>query len=120
MRIKIVFKDFKSNLKNNILYFMANSVGAAELFVFWGLYSVITKVMKSGSTGESGVYDIVVCAGAIVIFSAALMVYSMMKYIRLRIRSYNMLVIMGMRKQQRAYRDICGKLQRDYWYGLWT
>lgn len=78
---------------------MANSVGAAELFVFWGLYSVITKVMKSGSTGESGVYDIVVCAGAIVIFSAALMVYSMMKYIRLRIRSYNMLVIMGMRKR---------------------
>ncbi len=97
--IKIVWKDFKSSLKNNILYFMANSVGVAEIFVFWGMYSVIGKVMKSGSTGESGAYDIVICAGAVIIFSVTLMVYSMMKYIRLRIRSYSLLVTIGMRKR---------------------
>ncbi len=78
---------------------MANSVGAAEFFVFWGMYSVITKVMKGGSTGESFAYDIVMCASAIVIFSAALMAYSMTKYIRMRIRSYSLFVITGMRKR---------------------
>lgn len=78
---------------------MANSVGVAEFFVFWGLYSVITKVMKGGSTGESFAYDIVMCASAIAIFSVALMVYSMTKYIRMRIRSYSLFVITGMRKR---------------------
>lgn len=99
MRYRIIFKDFKSNMKNNILFFLANSVGVAEFFVFWGMYSVMTEILKGGAAGDSSSYDIVLSVGAVTIFSTALMVYSMMKYIRVRIHSYSLFVIIGMKKR---------------------
>ncbi len=99
MRYRIIFKDFKSNMKNNILFFLANSVGVAEFFVFWGMYSVMAQILKGGVDGESSAYDIVLSVGAVTIFSTALMVYSMTKYIRVRIHSYSLFVIIGMKKR---------------------
>lgn len=99
MRYKIIFKDFKSNIRNNILFFLANSVGVAEFFVFWGMYSVMGEILKGGAYTESSAYDIVLSVGAVTIFSTALMVYSMTKYIRIRIRSYSLFVIIGMKKR---------------------
>ena len=68
MRYRIIFKDFKSNMKNNILFFLANSVGVAEFFVFWGMYSVMAQILKGGVDGESSAYDIVLSVGAVTIF----------------------------------------------------
>jgi hypothetical protein len=99
MRYRIIFKDFKSNMKNNILFFLANSVGVAEFFVFWGMYSVMAQILKGGVDGESSAYDIALSVGAVTIFSTALMVYSMTKYIRVRIHSYSLFVIIGMKKR---------------------
>lgn len=99
MIYRIIFKDFKSNIKNNICFFLANSIGIAEFFVFWGMYTLMEKIMKSGVTGEDGIYDIVLSVGAIAIFSTVLMVYSMMNYVRLRLRNYSLFVIIGMKKR---------------------
>ena len=33
----IIMKNFKSNLKNYILFFVSNILAIAELFAFWGL-----------------------------------------------------------------------------------
>lgn len=99
MIYRIILKDFKSNIKNNIWFFLANSIGVAEFFVFWGMYTLIERIMKSGVTGENGIYDIVLSVGAITIFSTVLIVYSMINYVRLRIRNYSLFVIIGMKKR---------------------
>ena len=99
MIYRIILKDFKSNIKNNIWFFLANSIGVAEFFVFWGMYTLIERIMKSGVTGENGIYDIVLSVGAITVFSTVLIVYSMINYVRLRIRNYSLFVIIGMKKR---------------------
>lgn len=98
MIFKIVFKDFKSNFKENVHYFIANGIGVAELFVFLGMNSVIEEIMINALTGDSVLYDSTISLGSIVIFSIALMVYSMLKYIKIRIRNYSLFVIIGMKK----------------------
>ena len=41
-------KNFKSNLKNYILFFVSNILAIAELFAFWGLNDVVKKAVKDG------------------------------------------------------------------------
>ena len=46
----IIMKNFKSNLKNYILFFVSNILAIAELFAFWGLNDVVKKAVKDGVT----------------------------------------------------------------------
>ena len=41
MLTKIIYKNFRSNLKNYILFFLSNIVAIMELFVFYGIRSII-------------------------------------------------------------------------------
>ena len=34
---KIIYKNFKSNIREYILFFVSNIIAVAELFIFWGL-----------------------------------------------------------------------------------
>lgn len=52
----------------------------------------------SQTQGDIGM-DIVICVGVITLFSVILMTYSMLNYIRLRLRDYSLFVILGMRKR---------------------
>ena len=41
MLTKIIYKNFRSNLKNYILFFLSNIVAIMELFVFYGIRSLL-------------------------------------------------------------------------------
>ena len=49
----IIMKNFKSNLKNYILFFVSNILAIAELFAFWGLNDVVKKAVKDGVTAAT-------------------------------------------------------------------
>lgn len=57
MLYKIIFKNFKSNLKSYILFFISNIIAVAELFAFWGMNSIIKKVVSDEVTAEALRYD---------------------------------------------------------------
>ena len=46
MLTKIIYKNFRSNLKNYILFFLSNIVASMELFVFSGLKEIVLKILK--------------------------------------------------------------------------
>ena len=61
----IIMKNFKSNLKNYILFFVSNILAIAELFAFWGLNDVVKKAVKDGVTAATLKSDFVLAAGLI-------------------------------------------------------
>ena len=61
MLYKIIFKNFKSNLKSYILFFISNIIAVAELFAFWGMNSIIKKVVSDEVTAEALRYDLLPC-----------------------------------------------------------
>ena len=48
MLTKIIYKNFRSNFKNYVAFFIGNMMGVTEFFVFWGLYSIV-KNMSANS-----------------------------------------------------------------------
>ena len=46
MLTKIIYKNFRSNLKNYILFFLSNIVASMELFVFRGLKEIALYITR--------------------------------------------------------------------------
>lgn len=53
MLTKIIYKNFRSNLKNYILFFLSNIVAIMELFVFYGIRSIIKNSITDKVTAEA-------------------------------------------------------------------
>lgn len=50
MLTKIIYKNFRSNLKNYILFFLSNIVAIMDLFVFRGLKEIVLQIVKDTET----------------------------------------------------------------------
>ena len=98
MKCKIIFKNFKSNLKNYLVFFVGNIIGVAEMLIFWGMYYSIVEMLTQSNVGMSIAFDIVISVGVITIFGTILMLYSMTNYMKLRMRDYGLFTILGLRK----------------------
>lgn len=46
---KIIYKNFKSNIRKYILFFSSNIIAVAELFIFWGLNDVVVRAVTEPS-----------------------------------------------------------------------
>lgn len=99
MLYKIIFKNFKSNLKSYILFFISNIIAVAELFAFWGMNSIIKKVVSDEVTAEALRYDFWIAAGLVTFITVFLMVFAMRNYIKLRIKDYSTFILLGMKKR---------------------
>lgn len=100
MLTKIIYKNFRSNLKNYILFFLSNIVAIMELFVFYGIRSIIKNSITDKVTAEALKTDFQIAVGIIAVITLMLMFYAMKCYIKLRIKDYSMFLILGMK-----YRD---------------
>ena len=89
MLTKIIYKNFRSNFKNYVAFFIGNMMGVTEFFVFWGLYSIVKNMSANSVMLEDTLEEIIISVSVITIFSTALMVYSMLNYIKKRIADYN-------------------------------
>lgn len=110
----IIMKNFKSNLKNYILFFVSNILAIAELFAFWGLNDVVKKAVKDGVTAATLKSDFVLAAGLITFITVFLMIFSMKYYMKLRIKDYTTFIVLGMKKKNivsapvsRVYGGMC-------------
>lgn len=100
MLTKIIYKNFRSNLKNYVAFFIGNMMGVTEFFVFWGLYSIVKNMSENSVMLEDTLEEIIISVSVITIFSTVLMVYSMLNYIKKRIADYSLFYILGMKKQK--------------------
>lgn len=100
MLTKIIYKNFRSNFKNYVAFFIGNMMGVTEFFVFWGLYSIVKNMPANSVMLEDTLEEIIISVSVITIFSTALMVYSMLNYIKKRIADYSLFYILGMKKQK--------------------
>ena len=90
MLTKIIYKNFRSNLKNYILFFLSNIVAIMELFVFYGIRSIIKNSITDKVTAEALKTDFQIAVGIIAVITLMLMFYAMKCYIKLRIKDYSM------------------------------
>ena len=99
MLTKIIYKNFRSNLKNYILFFLSNIVAIMELFVFYGISSIIKSSITDKVTAEALKTDFQIAVGIIAVITLMLMFYAMKCYIKLRIKDYSMFLVLGMKKK---------------------
>lgn len=99
MLTKIIYKNFRSNLKNYILFFLSNIVAIMELFVFYGIRSIIKSSITDKVTVEALKTDFQIAVGIIAVITLMLMFYAMKCYIKLRIKDYSMFLVLGMKKK---------------------
>ena len=99
MFFKIVIKNMKYNIKNYILFFIGNMIGVTTFFVFWGIYSVVKSSASNSINLEDTLVEIIISVLVITIFATALMIYSLMNYIKLKFRDYALFIILGAKKK---------------------
>ena len=130
MLTKIIYKNFRSNLKNYILFFLSNIVAIMELFVFRGLKEIVLQIVKDTETAFLFRIDFTMALGMISVITIMLMAYAMIYYLKSRIRDYGLFIMMGMHKRMVfslmliEYALGCGILinTRTYswnWYIVW-
>lgn len=96
---KIVIKNFMSNIKMYILFFISNLFAVMELFVFWGLNNIVKGAIKDQVTSYALKSDFMIAAGIIAFITICLMIFSMKYYIQLRIKDYTTFIILGMKRK---------------------
>lgn len=77
MLTKIIYKNFRSNLKNYILFFLSNIVAIMELFVFRGLKEIVLQIVKDTETAFLFRIDFTMALGMISVITIMLMAYAM-------------------------------------------
>lgn len=104
MLTKIIYKNFRSNFKNYVAFFIGNMMGVTEFFVFWGLYSIVKNMSANSVMLEDTLEEIIISVSVITIFSTALMVYSMLNYIKKRIAGETKMNVLQVENLIRSYR----------------
>ena len=81
------------------MFFLSNIVAIMELFVFYGIRSIIKNSITDKVTAEALKTDFQIAVGIIAVITLMLMFYAMKCYIKLRIKDYSMFLILGMKKK---------------------
>lgn len=115
MLTKITIKISEVNFKNYVAFFIGNMMGVTEFFVFWGLYSIVKNMSANSVMLEDTLEEIIISVSVITIFSTALMVYSMLNYIKKRIADYSLFYILGMKNKSYTYLFF-RNIWRDGWF----
>ena len=96
---KVILKNFKSNGKTYLLFYICNILASAELFVFWGLNDIVKDAVSDKVTAAALKTDFMIAAGVVAFITACIMCFSMKCYIQLRIRDYTAFITLGMKKR---------------------
>ena len=118
---KIIYKNFKSNIRKYILFFVSNIIAVAELFIFWGLNDVVVRAVTEPSIMMGIKSDFMIAVGLITGVTILLMVFSMRYYIKLRAKRLWNFYYAWDEKEDVLYASFCGIYYRMYrftfnWY----
>jgi len=98
MLYKIILKNYKSNIRTYILFFVSNILTISILFLFWGINDIIKMSITDRITALTLKTDFSIAASIITIVTAVLLIFSMKYYIQLRSKDYGMYIVLGMKK----------------------
>ena len=99
MLAKVILKNYRSNIKKYIAFFICNIVTIGMLFMFWGLFDTFTgPSLGILMTDIQGDYVIICLAFAII--TILMLFYSLKNHMKQRARDYSMMLVLGMRKKQ--------------------
>ena len=96
---KIIFKNFKANLKNYLLFFISIVLAVTELVAFWGLNDVTERPIRDESVLLYLRSDFAIAAGLMTFLTVFLLIFAMRYYIKLRIQDYSMFIVIGMKRK---------------------
>ena len=100
----------KNNIFNNVIHMIMILIPIMYILITWtnilpnmyvgGRYSIVKNMSANSVMLEDTLEEIIISVSVITIFSTALMVYSMLNYIKKRIADYSLFYILGMKKQK--------------------
>lgn len=96
---KVILKNFRSNVKTYILFYISNILAVAELFIFWGLNDIVKEAITEKVTALALKIDFGIAAGIIAFITICVTAFSMKCYIQLRIKDYTAFIVLGMKKK---------------------
>lgn len=99
MIYKVIYKNFKSNFKNYILFFACNMFAVTELFLFLGINDVILRSVTDATIAMTFKMDFMIATGLVTVIAIAMMVFSMKYYMKLRAKDYSFFIVIGMKKK---------------------
>lgn len=99
MICKIILKNFKSNLRNYLLFFFSEVLSVAMIFSAFGMKDILMSWSREGVVAYYLSIYIRTAIGIIVIINVFLMVFSVRYYVKTRLKDYGMFLVLGMRKK---------------------
>lgn len=99
MLTNVIVKNFKSNLRNYLLFFLSNTLAVALLLVFSGLKYNLSASIHDEVSAYVMNFDFLTATVMLSVVAVFLTVYAVRNYVKLRIRDYSMLTVLGIRKR---------------------
>ncbi len=96
---RIVLKNFKFNLRNYLLFFLSNTLAVSLTLVFLGLKNNLGNHIEDKATNYIMSSDFFIAVIMLSAVSVVLTVYAVRNYVRVRVRDYSMLMLLGIRKK---------------------
>lgn len=100
MMIKIIFRNFRYNIKNYLLFFSREVLAVAMIFIFFALNHVLSIWSVGSEIIFMSYYYMQILKIFIVIVAGILLAYSSNYYLRTRVRDYRLFVLLGMKRKQ--------------------
>lgn len=99
MIYKVILKNFKSNLKNYLLFFFGEVLSVAMIFSILAIKDILLSWTPEGVSDYYMLEDLVVVVSLVVLINVILMTVSIRYYVKTRLKDYGMFLIFGMRKR---------------------
>lgn len=99
MIYKIILKNFKSNLKNYLLFFFSEVLSVAMIFSILAIKDILWIWSGNGLLGDYLLQYLLFSISAIVGINVFLMLFSVRYYAKTRLRDYGLFLMLGMRKK---------------------
>ena len=99
MIYKVILKNFRSNLKNYLLFFFGEVLSVAMIFSILAIKDILLSWTPEGVSDYYMLEDLVVVVSLVVLINVILMTVSIRYYVKTRLKDYGMFLIFGMRKR---------------------
>ena len=96
---RVILKNFRYNLRNYLLFFLSNTLAVSLTLVFWGLKNNLGNHIEDKATNYIMSSDFFIAVIMLSAVSVVLTVYAVRNYVRVRVRDYSMLMLLGIRKK---------------------
>lgn len=99
MIYKVILKNFKSNLRNYLLFFFSEVLSMAMIFSIFAIKDILWSWLMDEALGSYLLQYLVLSVVAIVGINVFLMTFSVRYYVKTRLKDYGLFLIFGMRKK---------------------